>query len=451
MVNENTTINQNDELTNNNQLTDADFRNDSDTHQIHHHSPFALEGHWQPFYNDKEDFNTNALSYYEYLAHRNEHLRLITELLNRVARRDISLKDTNTIEFIKKIDWIKDGDITEFIANVKISKDNDNLLYLNNDGLMVDTVDYDDSDLRNLIKELEKNQENLKTQLDLLTGGGWATREDLEDLKHILGAQKEDYYEADQGLRLLIANIDKRLNAIDIPDIDPWTQKITELDNELLNVKNISNTNSVLTGSISTRSITTVPLNTRNGTTRDGTNMYDRIQLEYDSYTVSFNGRIRRFERIYPFYQGYKFNIGSANDVTNVAFVSIKDFEKEYGARISSNFFNVIKDYSFSFQKLYRESNGTLRPYIARLYANLVTNSGGVTDTSQSGIILAITGLQTGTPSSSYIDSTPNATNFLTVETWLDETGIEYLPKYKPSGDPYPISECTPVSLLKRS
>lgn len=450
MVNENPTISQSNEL-NNHQLTEADFSNDSDTNQIHHHSTFALEGHWQPWYNDKEDFNTNALSYYEYLAHRNEHLRLITEFLNKVLRREINLKDTNSIEFIKKMDWIKNGDITEFIANVKISKDNNNLLYLNNDGLMVDTVDYDDSELRNLIKELEKNQENLKTQLDLLTGGGWATREDLEDLKHILGAQKEDYYEADQGLRLLIANIDKRLNAIDIPDIDPWTQKITELNNELLDVKNISNTNSVLTSSLSTRSITTVPLSLRNGTTRDGNNEFDRIQLEYDSYTVYFNGRIRRFERLYPMYQGYKFNIGSANDVTNVAFVSIKDFEKEYGSKISSNFFNVIKDFSVSFQKLYRESNGVLRPYIARLYANLVTNSNGVTDTSQSGISLTVTGLQTNTPSSSYIDPTANATDFLTVETWLDEVGIEYLPQYKPTGEPYPISECSPVKLLKRS
>lgn len=450
MVNENPTINPNDELTNN-QLTEADFKNDSDRYQIHHYSPFALEGHWQPWYNDKEDFNTNAISYYEYLAHRNEHLRLITEYLNKVLRREISLKDTNSIEFIKNIDWIKDGDITEFIANVKISKDNDNLLYLNNDGLMVDTVDYDDSDLRNLINKLEKNQENLKTQLDLLTGGGWATREDLEDLKHILGAQKEDYYEADQGLRLLIANIDKRLNAIDIPDIDPWTQKITELNDDILHVKNIANTNSVLTGSISTRSITAVPLSPRNGTIRDGNNEFDRIQLEYDSYTVSFNGRIRRFERIYPFYQGYKFNIGSANDTTNVAFVSIKDFEKAYGATISSNFFNVIKDFAFSFSKLYRENSGLLRPYIARLYANLVTNLEGVTDTSRSGISLAITGLQPNTHSRSYVDPSPNATDFLTVETWLDETGIEYLPKYKPTGEPYPISECTPVPLLKRS
>lgn len=450
MVNENPTINPNNELTNN-QLTEADFSNDSDTHQIHHHSPFALEGHWQPWYNDKEDFNTNSLSYYEYLAHRNEHLRLITEFLNKVLRREISLKDTNSIEFIKKLDWIKDGDITEFIANVKISTDNNNLLYLNNDGLMVDTVDYDDSELRNLIKELEKNQENLKTQLDLLTGGGWATREDLEDLKHILGAQKEDYYEADQGLRLLIANIDKRLNAIDIPDIDPWTQKITELNNDILNVKNIANTNSVLTGTISTRTITSVPLNPRNGTTRDGNNEFDRIQLEYDSYTVSFNGRIRRFERVYPFYQGYKFNIGSPKDVTNVAFVSIKDFESVYGARISSNFFNVIKDYALSFQKLYMDTTGLLSPYIARLYANIVENSEGVIDTTQSGISLAITGLPRDTTSSGYIDKTSNATDFLTVETWLDETGIEYLPKYKPTGEPYPINECTPVQLLKRS
>ena len=433
-----------------NQLSKEDFDADI-SNNFHTHNHLALKGHWQPFYNDKEDFNTNSLSYYEYLASRNEHLRLITEFLNKVLRRDISLKDTNSIEFIKKIDWINDGDITEFIANVKISKDNDNLLYLNNDGLMVDTVDYDDSELRKLIKELEKNQENLKTQLDLLTGGGWATREDLEDLKHILGAQKEDYYEADQGLRLLIANIDKRLNAIDIPDIDPWTKKITELNNDILNVKNIANTNSVLTGSISTRSITTVPLNPRNGTTRDGNNQFDRIQLEYDSYTVSFNGRIRRFERIYPFYQGYKFNIGSPKDVTNVAFVSINDFEKAYGARISSNLFNTIKDYAFSFQKFYRESTGLLRPYVARLYGSIATNSEGVVDTSQSGISLSITGLQTNTPSTSYTDPSPKSTDFLTVETWLDETGIEYLPNYKPTGEPYPISECTPVSLLKRS
>ena len=120
------------------------------------------------------------------------------------------------------------------------------------------------------------------------------------------------------------------------------------------------------------------------------------------------------------------------------------------GGLLAIKNFNPIT-YSFAFEKLYRESNGLLRPYIARLYANLVTNSNGVTDTSQSGISLAITGLQTGTPSRSYIDSTPTATQFITVETWLDETGIEYLPKYKTTGEPYPISECTPVSLLKRS
>lgn len=119
-------------MTNNiNQLGPDEFNNDleDDKIAVHYHPRhgYPVNGEWYPWYNDKEDFNTNAISYYEYLAHRNYHLKLITDLLNRVARRNITVKDTNSIHFIKNYDWISEDkcnnyhDIIELLAHVKRS------------------------------------------------------------------------------------------------------------------------------------------------------------------------------------------------------------------------------------------------------------------------------------------------------------------------------------------
>ena len=119
-------------MTNNiNQLGPDEFNNDlEDDKIVEHYHPrhgYPVNGEWYPWYNDKEDFNTNAISYYEYLAHRNYHLKLITDLLNRVARRNITVTDTNSIHFIKNFDWISEDkcnnyhDIIELLAHVKRS------------------------------------------------------------------------------------------------------------------------------------------------------------------------------------------------------------------------------------------------------------------------------------------------------------------------------------------
>ena len=73
------------------------------------HYPFSLEGHWQPWYDDRRDYNTNAPSYYDYLSHFNQLFKSITELLNRVARRNIEVEDTNCIDLTKINDWIDEG------------------------------------------------------------------------------------------------------------------------------------------------------------------------------------------------------------------------------------------------------------------------------------------------------------------------------------------------------
>lgn len=71
--------------------------------------PFSLESHWQPWYDDRRDYNTNAPTYYDYLSNFNQLYKSIVELLNRVARRNIQVEDTNCINFTKVNDWIDEG------------------------------------------------------------------------------------------------------------------------------------------------------------------------------------------------------------------------------------------------------------------------------------------------------------------------------------------------------
>lgn len=72
--------------------------------------PYSLEGHWQPWYDDRRDYNTNAPTYYDYLANVNKIPTSEVELINRVAKRNITVDDSQTAELVKKGDWISEGD-----------------------------------------------------------------------------------------------------------------------------------------------------------------------------------------------------------------------------------------------------------------------------------------------------------------------------------------------------
>lgn len=102
--------------------------------------PWSFEGHWQPWYDDRRDYNTNAPSYYDYLAHQKFLSDEAIELINRNARRNFYVTDTNSIDLTKKGDWVdnenpctgKDwqptqrecyyyDDIVEIVADLKVS------------------------------------------------------------------------------------------------------------------------------------------------------------------------------------------------------------------------------------------------------------------------------------------------------------------------------------------
>lgn len=86
---------------------------------------------YEPFYDEHSDYNTNAKSYYDYLSRFNEHIRYMTEFINRLMNRNLKTKNTPSISFIKKGDWIDNGgcepddydDEIELSANVIISKE----------------------------------------------------------------------------------------------------------------------------------------------------------------------------------------------------------------------------------------------------------------------------------------------------------------------------------------
>lgn len=103
--------------------------------------PWTFEGHYQPWYDDRRDYNTNAPTYYDYLAHQKFLSDEAIDLINRNARRNFYVTDTNSIDLSKKGDWVdnenpctsKDwqptvreryyyDDIVEIVADLKVSK-----------------------------------------------------------------------------------------------------------------------------------------------------------------------------------------------------------------------------------------------------------------------------------------------------------------------------------------
>ena len=148
--------------------------------------PWSFEGHYQPWYDDRRDYNTNAPSYYDYLAHQKFLSNEAIDLINRNARRNFYVTDTNSIDLTKKGDWVdnenpctgKDwqpvqreryyyDDIVEIVADLKVSRQKvdvtitgmtqtcPNVLRVLSDGAFVPDYSAFIADLRNRVSSAE--------------------------------------------------------------------------------------------------------------------------------------------------------------------------------------------------------------------------------------------------------------------------------------------------------
>lgn len=410
------------------------------------HLPLSLEGHWQPWYDDRRDYNTNAPSYYDYLSNFNELIKSIVDFVNELAKRDVNTEDTETIQLIKKTSWLVDGvNDTVLKANVKISKATGNKLVSNSDGLYVETANIDD--LKNRVTALERNFNtlqtsfnshindfnSLKTRVNLLDGGGWATKEQLEELRKIIEANRKDYEQADSGLMLIISNIQKRLEAIDgiSAEIDTWNQKVKVLEAETLNVKNIATMASTLVGAISSTGYSLTPIKTTNVI-----NNKDRFVCLYNSFTERINGRITRIERIGFDYSGITTGGASIDPVnwTKLGDFSKTDIQGIYGGTLSKNIRSQINKYAFRYYSNFFQNSADALFYPWTL--RLDYGSDGVFSVWSKGL------RSVGTKGDIV---KPIQEEVYTVITWLDDNGNEYLPKYKQNGDPEELVNCEKV------
>ena len=117
-----------------------------------------------PYYNTRVDYNTNASSYFDYLAQYNNILREIANQVNRLMAQSLDLEDTKTIEYKNTGNHLgtieRFGEYTDNMkirSNVKISSTPLNALKVYDDGLFVkDNTVFLNSQLEKQKNENEK-------------------------------------------------------------------------------------------------------------------------------------------------------------------------------------------------------------------------------------------------------------------------------------------------------
>lgn len=89
---------------------------------------------YKPFYDDRGDYNTNAPSYYDYLAKNNKDYGKLVDTINKLLRQRVDFKETASISPAVLGDWL-DDDVEVVTNDLKLSNVSGNTLVLNSDGL----------------------------------------------------------------------------------------------------------------------------------------------------------------------------------------------------------------------------------------------------------------------------------------------------------------------------
>ena len=240
--------------------------------------PWSFEGHYQPWYDDRRDYNTNAPTYYDYLAHQKFLSDEAIDLINRNARRNFYVTDTNSIDLTKNGDWVdnenpctsKDwqpaireryyyDDIVEIVADLKVSSQKldvtiagmtqtcPNVLRVLTDGAFVPDYSAFIADLRNRVSSAESEITHLNnrtyTQTETNTfkpeiTGGLNTGNTIDfkgDVKKSSRpSQKICYYDDGQVYKTYSAENELTIknDGLYSPDYTPlFTQLATDLKN----------------------------------------------------------------------------------------------------------------------------------------------------------------------------------------------------------------------------
>lgn len=158
-----------------------------------------------PWYEDTSDYNTNAKSYYDYLARFNHLVGVMVRFINRLLNRNIEFHDTESIDFTKDGDWIDNGncepnhynDIIKIKADVITSNQTEQITlnkitgspFLVPNGTVVKNDGVWSPDYRNALNAINKDIGDLKNGLqkilDNLYSSGAITNNNINNYEFV--------------------------------------------------------------------------------------------------------------------------------------------------------------------------------------------------------------------------------------------------------------------------
>lgn len=264
------------------------------------HYPFSLEGHWQPWYDDRRDYNTNAPSYYDYLSNFNHLIKSITELLNRVARRNIEVEDTNCIDLTKINDWIDEGNACHSWHDV-ITLKADVILSTYQKAINFDGKSY-----------------NLTNAISCLDSGLYAS--DYLPLIQALADKLNQTITDNNGkfddLQNQINQINQEITNIK-NTIENIQGDITNIKNEITNINNRIDDLTTFAAATIQQPLKVIEFNATSKLTDNGINPPNkRHGIDFSSIDVEYEkGKFRTYEYFKVGISGYNLNSVNNNDV----------------------------------------------------------------------------------------------------------------------------------------
>lgn len=123
---------------------------------------FGDKRHFRPWYDDDTDYNTNAKSYYDYIAYRTRQLDHIIDAINKGLSRGLQVASTNTVNLEKLGEWLNKDDIETLKAYVKISARGQNATKALDDGIYS----------KDLSPELDALKRQVRQILDAISSDG---------------------------------------------------------------------------------------------------------------------------------------------------------------------------------------------------------------------------------------------------------------------------------------
>lgn len=180
---------------------------------------FGDKRHFRPWYDDDADYNTNAKSYYDYIAYRTRQLDYIIQAINKLLDRNLQVEDTNTVDLEKIGEWLNKDDTETIKAYVKISKQVLNATQALDDGIYTKDLMPDINKLR---ADMDKAVADLQGKIDNLQ----------QQLNHVRDDLQQQLNHVRDDLQGKIDNLNNKLNQFQT-DLNNLTKKVQDNTNDL--------------------------------------------------------------------------------------------------------------------------------------------------------------------------------------------------------------------------